>query len=152
MTFNSSKNRCNLVSRKRNANCPPMSLNNRQLEQVEYYKYLGLLFTTDLRLSHHIETICTRKLLGLLYRQFANNSNPQVMLKLYQSLVRPHLEYGGQVPTFDKRQECTGECSKLWFTHLLQKTDCKLPGITRHISITLIREPEAFPVVIIYFL
>ena len=36
--------------------------------------------------------------MGLLYRQFANNTNTQVMVKkLYLSLVRPHLEYGAQV-------------------------------------------------------
>ena len=135
-----------------------MTLNNHQLEQVQCYKYLGLLLSTDLRWSHHIETICTkaRKLLDLLYRQFANNTNTQVMVKLYLSLVRLHLESdktgsSSLAPTFDKRQECTGECSEVWFTYLLQKMDCKLPGITRHISITLIREPEAFPV-IIYFL
>ena len=93
------KCKCMLVSRKRNANCPPMNLNNHQLEQVQCYKYLGLLLSTDLRWSHHIETICTkaRKLLGLLYRQFANNTNTQVMVKFYLSLVRPHLEYGAQV-------------------------------------------------------
>ena len=132
-----------------------MNLNNHQLEQVQCYKYLGLLLSTDLRWSHHIETICTkaRKLLGLLYRQFANNTNTQVMVKLYLSLVRPHLEYGAQVwhPHLIKDKKCTGECSEVLFTYLLQKMDCKLSGITRHISITVIREPEAFPV-IIYFL
>ena len=88
-----------LVSRKRNANCSPITLNNHKLEQVQCYKYLGLLLSTDLRWSHHIEITCTkaRKLVGLLYRQFSNNTNTQVMVKLYLSLVRPHLEYGAQV-------------------------------------------------------
>ena len=99
MTFNSSKCKCMLFSRKRNANCPPMNLNNHQLEQVQCYKYLGLLLSTDIRWSHHIENICTkaRKLLGLLYCQFANNTITQVMVKLYLSLIRPHFEYGAQV-------------------------------------------------------
>ena len=46
-----------------------------------------------------LEFQCTkaRKLLGLLYRQFSNNTDPTVMVKLYLSLVRPHLEYGAQV-------------------------------------------------------
>ena len=66
---------------------------------MQCYKYLGLLLSLDLSWSHHIQSTCTkaRKLLGLLYRQFSNNTNPEVMAKLYLSLVRPHLEYGAQV-------------------------------------------------------
>ena len=76
-----------------------MYLNNHQLKNVQCYKYLGLLLSSDLSWSHHIQSTCTkaRKLLGLLYRQFSNNTNPEVMTKLYLSLVRPHLEYGAQV-------------------------------------------------------
>ena len=99
MTFNGSKCKCMLVSRRRNTNNPQMYLNNHQLENVQCYKYLGLLLPSDLSWSHHIQSTCTkaRKLLGLLYHQFSNNTNPEVMAKLYLSLVRPHLEYGAQV-------------------------------------------------------
>ena len=99
MTFNASKCKCMLFSRRRNTNNPQMYLNNHQLENVQYYKYLGLLLSSDLSWSHHIQSTCTkaRKLLGLLYRQFSNNTNPEVMAKLYLSLVRPHLAYGAQV-------------------------------------------------------
>ena len=80
-------------------NNPQMYLNNHQLENVQSYKYLALLLSSDISWSHHIQSTCTkaRKLLGLLYRQFSNNTNPEVMVKLYLSLVRPHLEYGAQV-------------------------------------------------------
>jgi len=59
---------------------------------------MGLLLSSDLSWSYHIETTCTkaRKLLGLLYHQFCNTS-PQVAVKLDSSLVRPHLEYRAQV-------------------------------------------------------
>ena len=101
MTFNVSKCKCMLVSRRRNTDCPPinLNLNDHQLENVQTYKYLGLLLSSDLSWTHHIESTCTkaRKLLGLLYRQFSNNTDPTVMVKLYLSLVRPHLEYGAQV-------------------------------------------------------
>jgi len=72
MTLNVCKCKCMLISRKRNA---LMHLNNHQLENVQWYKYLGLLLSSDLSWSHHIETTCTKgkKLLGLLYHQFYNN-------------------------------------------------------------------------------
>ena len=38
-----------------------------------------------------------RKVLGLLYRQLSAWSPPEVLLQLYKSLVRPHLEYASQV-------------------------------------------------------
>ena len=101
MTCNVSKCKWMLVSRRRNTVCPPinLNLNDHQLENVQTYKYLCLLLSSDLSWTHHIESTCTkaRKLLGLLYQQFSNSTDPQVMAKLYLSIVRPHLEYGVQV-------------------------------------------------------
>ena len=101
MTFNASKCKCMMISRKRsrNVNSPSLTLNGSHLEVVECYKYLGLLLTSDLSWSNHIETMCTkvRKLLGLLYRWFSTNTNPYVMTNLYLTQIRPHLEYGAQV-------------------------------------------------------
>ena len=99
MTFNAAKCKCMLISRRRNDHCPSLYLNSHQLERVECYKYLGLLLSSDLSWSDHIQSTCSkaRKLVGLLYRQFSGNTSPEVMAKLYTSLVRPHLEYGAQV-------------------------------------------------------
>ena len=72
MTFNVSKCKCMVISRKRNVNTPSLTLNSSHLEVVECYKYLGLLLSSDLSWSSHIEAMCAkvRRLLGLLYRQF----------------------------------------------------------------------------------
>ena len=45
--------------------------------------------------------------MGILYRQFSRNS--LAMLKLYTSLVRPHLEYGIEVwnPYLQKNIACS---------------------------------------------
>ena len=76
-------------------------LNNSTLEQVQSYKYLGLLLTADLSWSSHISSIRlkARKILGLLYRRFYiyGNVSQDVLKQLYLSLVRPHLEYACQV-------------------------------------------------------
>ena len=61
--------------------------------------YLGLLLSSNLSWSTHIDSICVkvRKLLGLLHIQFSANTNSCTLTKLYLSLIRPHLEYGAQV-------------------------------------------------------
>ena len=99
MTFNSAKCKCLLISRKRNSSSPIMTLNNNAMELVRQYKYLGVIISSDLSWSHHIQALCskTRKLLGLLYRRFSSYSNAEVMLKLYLTIVRPHLDYAAQV-------------------------------------------------------
>ena len=99
MTFNAAKCKFMLISRRRNASYPSMFLNNHPLERVECYKYLGLLLSSNLSWSDHINSTCAkaRKLVGLLYRQFSRNASPEIMARLYTSLVRPHLEYGAQV-------------------------------------------------------
>ncbi len=50
MTFNSSKCKRMLVSRKRNANCPPMNLNNDQLELSSVLQIPGLVVVHRLQL------------------------------------------------------------------------------------------------------
>ena len=69
------------------------------MERVQCFKYLGLLLSANLSFSEHIQSTCTkaRKILGLLYRRFYNNANGATLLQLYQSLVRPHLEYASPV-------------------------------------------------------
>ena len=66
--------------------------NNIKLTVV---KYLGITFTQDGSWSTHIDNICkkTRKIMGMIYRQFYEFSSEETLLNLYRSLVRPLLEY-----------------------------------------------------------
>ena len=59
------------------------------------FRYLGVLLTPSLSWSNHIAAICSkaRKLLGLIFRHFYSHSSPSTLIKLYISLIRPHLEY-----------------------------------------------------------
>ena len=91
LDLNASKCCYLLLSRKRNHSIPPpiLILNDAPLKRVNSYKYLGILISSDLMWSSHISSICskTRRLTGMLYRQFYKYSSPNTMI------IRPHLEY-----------------------------------------------------------
>ena len=101
MLFNESKCKVMHVSRKRSPLSPiiPITLNGSVLETVDTFKYLGLLISSDLSWTNHIENICSkaRKHLGLLYRRYYRFSDQNTLLQLYTSLVRPHFEYAAPV-------------------------------------------------------
>ena len=89
-----------VISRKRNPSLPQtLTLGGSDLERVECFKYLGLLFSANLSFSKHIQSMCMKvsKINGLLYRRFYNNSDGSTLLQLHLSLVRPHLEYASPV-------------------------------------------------------
>ena len=78
----------------------PLYLGETVLKQVETFKYLGVLLSSDISWSAHVQSVCSkaRKLVGLLYRQFyTSNANRDTMLKMYTAIIRPHLEYAAQV-------------------------------------------------------
>ena len=101
MTFNTSKCKSMLISRKRTPCSPttPLHLNGIPLETVTTFKYLGVLMSSNLQWSPHIQDICSKacKIIGLLYRRYYQYSDPSTLLHLYLSLVRPHTEYAAQV-------------------------------------------------------
>ena len=99
LTFNLTKCKYMVVSRKR---CPsdPVSvmLRGTEMEKVDCFKYLGLLLSSDMSFSNHVESICSkaRKITGLYYRRF-NKANSATLLQLYLTMVRPHFEYTSPV-------------------------------------------------------
>ena len=82
---------------------PSLFLSGAPLQLVSEFKYLGVTLTSSLSWTTHISSVCakSRRLLGLLYRRFYTFSDSPSLLKLYSSLIRPHLEY----------------CSFLWDPH-----------------------------------
>ena len=76
-----------------------LHLGGTTMGEVESFKYLGILLHKHLTWSEHISGVCNkaRQILGLIYRQFYNNSSSSTMKQLYLSLVRPHLEYACQL-------------------------------------------------------
>ena len=49
-------------------------LNGTPIEKVETFKYLGLLISSDLSWTSHIDNVCSKakRILGLLYRHYYN--------------------------------------------------------------------------------
>ena len=68
LTLNTSKCKSMVVSRRRNQHVTQLQLGNDVLEQVDSFIYLGVLLSSDLTWTPHIESICSkaRKLVGLL--------------------------------------------------------------------------------------
>ena len=73
------------------------SLLGEKIESTDQEKDLGVLISNDLKFSKQcIEAEKkAQKLLGYIKRQF-KNKNKEIVLTLYNSLIRPHLEYAVQ--------------------------------------------------------
>ena len=73
------------------------TLHNQHLSETDSAKYLGVTITSDLQWNKHINNITNKanSILGLLRRNLRIPS--QTIIKQYQSLVRPHLEYASTV-------------------------------------------------------
>ena len=69
-----------------------LTLYGQPLEEFNTYKYLGLLLSSDLSWTQHINNVCTKakKLFGLIYSCFYQFSTPASLL------VRPN-QYASQV-------------------------------------------------------
>ena len=68
LSLNPAKCKTMLLSRKRNLSYPPQFLLNMvPLEQVETFKYLGVLISSDLSWSKHVDSICAKERNLLVY-------------------------------------------------------------------------------------
>ena len=70
------------------------TLGGKVLQVVDEEKDLGVIVQDDLKVSKQCAKAVTtaNKILGMISRSFSNRS-ANVIVKLYKSLVRPHLEY-----------------------------------------------------------
>ena len=80
------------------------TLNGVDLEQVSDQKDLGVIISDDLKPGKHIVEVTKKanQRIGLIHRCFTNLTDKKVSI-LYQSLVRPILEYGS--PAWDPWQK-----------------------------------------------
>ena len=101
LTLNANKCKYMVISKLKSRALSPqaVTLFNQPMLRVSAYKYLGVIISDDLSWALHIEEISSkaRKLVGMLYRNFYRWSSSDALLKLYLSLIHPHLEYAVQV-------------------------------------------------------
>ena len=78
---------------------PVLKIEDTIIPLTHSHKYLGLLLTSNLSWSEHIDNICAkaRRMVGLLYRRFYRDVDSDSLLRLYLAFVRPHTEYASQV-------------------------------------------------------
>lgn len=97
MELNTNKCKSMRVSRS-NSLCPTYSINNKSLESVTCYKYLGVHITSDLTWNTHVEYVVSNanRTLGYIKRNFFQAPS-SLKLTLYKSLVRPKLEYASSI-------------------------------------------------------
>jgi len=92
MKFNVSK--CKVMhTGPSNTNCSYF-MNGQLLNSVTEHKDLGVIISSNLKVADHCHYACNKanKMLGMIKRTIKHR-NLTVMVQLYKSLVRPHLEY-----------------------------------------------------------
>ena len=101
LTLNPSKCKYTIVSKRRQPHLPPVGLrlHSSVLEQVESYRYLGVLLSSKLTWNDHIDQICTkaRKPVRMLYRRFSTWADTNTLLCIYLTCIRHHLDYACQL-------------------------------------------------------
>ena len=150
LTWNTSKCKSMVVSRKKSQPFPStLTVGGQRLEQVENFKYLGVLLSSNLSFSQLIQTISkARKIPRLLYRRFYKNTSNEALLQLYISLVRPHLEYASPVwnPYLKKDIKQLEDVEKFALKMIIMQWDFGSQDLLGILDITSIAAESTHPV------
>ena len=77
-----------------------LCLLNATMEYVTHYKYLGVVISSDMTWTSHIQHICNKakRIIGMLYRNCIKyTSDSSANVRMYLAYARPILEYAAQV-------------------------------------------------------
>lgn len=96
LTLNVKKTKCMLIgtqSKVKNKKLE-MYVNTNKLEQVNEFKYLGLIIDSCLRWNCHINTLCNKlsRTIGYI-RRIQYLLPKRILLMIYNSLFLPHIDY-----------------------------------------------------------
>ncbi len=86
------------ISRCRSKHIYNYCLDGVLLERVDNFTDLGVTVSADLSYHKHVKTKVNKanSIVGLIKRTTSNLAAPEVMVKLFETLVRSHLEYCSQ--------------------------------------------------------
>jgi len=119
LTLKPTKCKQMVITRSRTHQCLRVHLASQlqQLQCVKSYKYLGIIITSNLSWLEQIHSICnkSRKLVGLLYRQFYLNADSDTLRKFYLSCIDHILNKHAQCGTltWQKREPFWRQCKSL---------------------------------------
>jgi hypothetical protein len=106
MLFNTSKCKVMHIGKKNQQG--KYSMNGKELEVVQHERDLGIDISNDLKVSTQCMQAYSRanRMLGLIKRTICNKSR-EIMLQLYKTLVRPHVEFctAAWMPHYKKDKE-----------------------------------------------
>ena len=99
VNFSASKTKSLIISNKRNHHLnPTLFLNGTAIEEVKYYKYLGLHLSFNLRWNVHIDKVYTKSLKMLnMMLPLKFKINRKSLEIIYKAFVLPMMEYGNVV-------------------------------------------------------
>ncbi|MFZ2538543.1 MAG: reverse transcriptase family protein [Oscillospiraceae bacterium] len=95
VNFNPEKTEFINFSLKKHKSVLKLNFKGQIIKQVTEHKHLGILFSNDLKWQKHINYITSKasQKLGLMYRS-STYLNRHQLISVYQSMIRPALEYG----------------------------------------------------------
>jgi len=132
MKFNVSK--CKVMYTGPSNNNYLYSMNGQTLNEVAERKDLGITISSNLKVANHCQHACSKdnRMLGLIKRT-VKHKNISVMVQLYKSLVRPHLEYCSPAcnPHYSKDKAMLERLQHQFTTYFQIATDSCTCGYTK---------------------
>ena len=116
-----------IFSRKSNSNSfpyPPVKFNENNITKCSYQKHLGIVLDSKLNFNTHIDQKIKKcnKLIGLMKRLSVNLPR-SVLLTIYKSFIRPHLEHGDILHNKPDNKSFLNKIKKVQYNACLTITD-----------------------------
>jgi len=141
MSFNIDK--CKVMHLGRTNKVYDYYLDGQPLSEVKEEKDLGIVISKDLKVSRQCSTAYSKanRVLGIINRTFVNKHS-DIMLKLYKSTVRPHLEYctAAWSPHYKKDKELLEKIQRRFTRMIPEIKDLPYTERLRHLKLWSLEE------------